>query len=520
MTMVDAEVFEAASQPPPSAANVLYPILSSWEELRSSGIRPLHLSELAGSDEDRLEFLRGAEYLRLVGPRAIRGASLQPQQLIVHDMLAAGHGSNGIMFPRRSSKTTSLLGEALGRAENREDYRVAVLTATTGKAGRSRFMRDVVPHLERLYPDEATAPFKLRRGAGTESVTFKESAGFVAWLSSIEDARGEAFDFVIADESQDPEPERAVDILAAVLPTIDTRPGAQIVFAGTVGKYRTGNLLWDQLETGRAGRGGIAEYAAPDSTSEDELASWEPDDEHPAGHVRELIELAHPGVGRLTTLDAMRDRYDKLKREAFTAEYLGIWPASDGSRGILNMEKWRGGAQTGELPTDPPEHFALAVAVHPDQLSASIVAAWRDGPKAQLLMLDHRPRTDWLPDAAVRLSRLYKTPIIHDVQGAVTVEVEQMQRKTPRPRLLPQSFPNVKTAAALLVKEVESGRVQHWDQEELNEAARIARKRSVGPTSWALGRVNPGDDITPLEAAAMALRQYDESKPRMRAPVM
>jgi len=120
----------------------------------------------------------------------------------------------------------------------------------------------------------------------------------------------------------------------------------------------------------------------------------------------------------------------------------------------------------------------------------------------------------WVADEALRLSRKYSTPIVHDVQGAVSVEVEHLNRQRPRPRLAPQTFPNVKTAAALIIKEIEAGHVRHYDQDDMNEAARLVVKRPVGPTAWALGRGDAEDDIVCLEAAAMGLRAYDDGGKR------
>lgn len=503
--------FDTSLQPPSTGSTDF--VRFEWAEVRSSGIVPLNVSSVAGTAEDRAEFLAGAELLRLVGERRMPGARLHPQQLLVHDVLAAGRGVNSILLPRRSAKSTSLIAEGLGRAQAREDYRVGILTATTGKAGRSRFKKDVVPHLTRLHPDKRTAPYVITLAAGQEAVQFRGSGGFVQWLSTVEDARGEAFDMLIVDEAQDPEPTEGADVLAAVMPTLDTRPDAQLVFAGTAGLYRRGNLLWDALDRGRRGSAGILEYAAPPHTTDDELAAWDPTDEHPAGHVRELVLAAHPGIDTLTTLQRVRENFEALPREVFAREYLSLFGDAGGGSGVVNMERWADGAIAGDLP-QPPDRFALAMSVHPDQRSAAIVAVWRVEGFAHLLVLDHRRGVSWVADEALRLSRRYSTPIVHDVQGAVSVEVEFLQRQTPRPRLAPQTFPNIKTAAALLIKEIDDGRVRHYDQDPLSEAARLARKRSVGPTAWALGRGDAEDDIVCLEAAAMALRAFDDTPNR------
>src|SRR5690606_15808715 len=101
-------------------------------------------------------------------------------------------------------------------------------------------------------------------------------------------------------------------------------------------------------------------------------------EENPDGRVRELVELTHPGVGTLTTLDTMRQRFDSMRNPTkFAREYLSIFGQVGESTGLIDQTKWAAAGTGSDLPT-PPADFGLAFAPHPDQLSGSIVAAWRD----------------------------------------------------------------------------------------------------------------------------------------------
>ncbi|QDZ14240.1 hypothetical protein [Humibacter ginsenosidimutans] len=518
-TSTDAAVSETALQPPPVGSTLFTQISTdNWEETRDQVLAPQKLTELAGSDQDRAAFIRGGELLRLWGPRKLPNGIVVPSMLLMHDMLAAGRPNNAALKPRRSTKSTGAIVEALGRAGTREDFRAVVFTSTSGKAGRSRFLRDVAPNIERLYPDPRTDPVYLRKAAGQEAVLFRETNSFVAWASTVDDLRGEAFDFVIIDEAGEPERDKAEEILASAMPTIDTRPGAQIVAVGTGGRYLSGNLLWEWLERPDTG---VIRYAAPQYTTEEELSAWEPDDEHPAGHVRELVELTHPGLkAGLTTLENIYSNYVTLDREKFAAEYLGIFRDPAGGGGLINLERWNSLFDPDEELPEPPSRFSMAIAVHPDQTCAAIVGAWRDEKgTACLLVLDHRNGVDWVADRAVALSRKYRAEIAHDTQGPVMVEAEWMQRQSPRPRLRPFSWPMVRTASAGIVKAIDQSQVHHWNQEPLNAAATVVVKRLSGPSNWALGRREREDDITALEAAAMALHAFDQGRPRFTGTV-
>ena len=94
-----------------------------------------------------------------------------------------------------------------------------------------------------------------------------------------------------------------------------------LILAGTAGKYRTGNLLWDALEIGRAGHGGILEYALPDDVDVSLFREWDT--------TVPLLEQAHPGIGTLTDLTRLRRNWEMMKASTdpghFAAEYGGVW---------------------------------------------------------------------------------------------------------------------------------------------------------------------------------------------------
>ncbi|MEN0101846.1 MAG: hypothetical protein AAGC90_02875 [Curtobacterium sp.] len=496
------------AQSPALAAEVFYQ--SEWSSLRDRGIPPLHQSELDSDPARRKEFVDGATLLGVHGGRK----ELKPQQLRLADVCNAGHTTVGILLPRRSTKTTTLLALALGRCSNREDYLVGYTTCTTGQKARDRFRKDIVPVLERLYPDPKERPFKIRKAGGSERIEFDNGSIFQVLPPMGESFRSDAFDLIILDEAGEASPEMTEDLLAGALPTLDTRPEAQIIVAGTAAKFRDGNLLWDTLVDGRAGTAstGVLEYAAPDTTDMADLDDWD--------KVEALALAAHPGIGVLTTIEIVRQRWEKLSRRQFAEEYLSIFGVAGAVQSFLNVEKWVERADSGALPDMPADRpVGLAITVHPDQSCAAITAAWRDDQgRACLIVVDYRSGTNWLPARAKELAAKARSTIAYDNAGPVLVTVESLQRMKPRPRLAPQTWANVSTAAALLAKEIDSGNVVHWNQEELNSAIQLVTKRGT-PTSnrWAYGRREPGHSIIAAEGASMALRWVDENPKRARA---
>lgn len=497
----------AASESPALAEKVFYP--EHWDVTRDSGIPPLHQSELDSDPARRQEFLDGATLLGVHGGRK----ELKPQQLRLADVCNAGHTTVGILLPRRSTKTTTLLALALGRCASRGDYLVGYTTCTTGQKARDRFRKDIVPVLERLFPDPATRTFKIRKAGGSERIEFNNGSIFQVLPPQGESFRSDAFDLIILDEAGEASPEMTEDLLAGALPTLDTRPDAQIIVAGTAAKYRKGNLLHDTLQDGREGKAstGVLEYAAPDTTDMQDLDDWE--------KVEALALAAHPGIGVLTTLDIVRQRWEKLSRRQFAEEYLSIFGTDGSVQSFLNVGQWFDHTDSGELPDMPTDRtVGLAITVHPDQSCAAITAAWRDDKgRACLLLVDYRSGTDWLPKRTKELASKLRGTVVFDSVGPVTVTTEALARMRPRPKMAPQTWANVATAAALLSKEIDDGNVVHWGQEELTSAVQLVTKRGT-PTSnrWAFGRREPGHSIIAAEGASLALRWADENPKRAR----
>lgn len=516
-TASPAKAHQGAFPPDHAGENLMEE--SDWVALRDRVLLPTSASNLVTSEQTRREFLEGARLLRFDGERAIGGRRPQPQQLFIADILNAGHQRNTLLIPRRSSKSTSVNAVGVGRAAYREDYRVGILTMTSGKAGRKRFLKDVATPIEALYRDKRARPFRVSRIAGMEGLQFPEG-GSIDWLSTLDDVRGEAFDLFILDESGEPnDPEYIAEARAAVLPTLDTRPGSQVVTIGTAGRFRTGNMLWDSLVTGRAGTGGIAAWHFPERVSEEELSDWEPTEDNPEGRARELVELHHPGVGTLTTLDSIRENFEEFSREKFAREYGGIFGTIGEATGLIDPIKWAEAGTGADLPT-PPEDFEFAIVAHPDQLSGSIVAAWRDDQgRAVLLLLDSKRGVEWLRKSSVYFARKYSRAMTYDSASPVLGRfVTGWERLRPRPKMNPLGFMDVKKAAALITDEIERGKVVHFRQPELDDAAKKVVKRKAGVNGWALGRdpKKPEDDITSFEAAAIALLAYDEAKPKTK----
>lgn len=509
---------------------------ATWLEWRDRAIPTPTITELVSTDQTRQEFVTGARLLRL--DKLVRagdgGHGPTPIQLAIADMLNAGYFLNGILEPRRTTKTTSIQCVILGRCTHRDDYQVGWTLATTGAKASERFRKDIVAHVERVYPDPKSRPFTVNVGKGTEHIAWPNGSFLNVYAPGGDGFRSGGFDIGWVDEGGEAEPDLSEDLTIAVLPTMDTKPGAQFIVSGTAAKYRGGNLLWDTLNDPTAG---VIRHAIPETTDPEELESWEPEEDHPRGRVRELVEAAHPGVGWTTPLASVKRNFEKFPREKFLAEYLGVFGAEGSNVGLIPAPHWERSFGPGDLPA-PPKLFTMALAIHPDGLWASIGVAWRydeadsnDLVAAALKLagqgepavervgvglLWHQQGVQGLNAKLLKFARKYKVPIIYDqLSQAAGVEAEALARATPRPTLQPATTVDVRRSATKLLKVLDDDTLRHWHQEKLDNAVGIAIKRAIGAAGgFGFGRPKGeyGADITPVEAISLAVHFLDSAK--------
>ncbi len=499
-----------ASKPPPVGSTLF--ITDGMDSLRSKVIKPRFGTAAPRSIQGRTELLRGAELLRLHGPRAVRGATIEGHQVLVADILGVPHDVLALLEPRRSFKTSTLFSLAMGRIASREDYMVSYTMTTTATKARQRFRDDIVKPLEQVYPDPKTRPFKIVKAGGSERIEWTDTGSVFAFLAPKGDSfRSDAWDWIILDEAGQADVEMGEDIMDGAAATLVTRaPDSHLTITGTAPKFRTGNLLWDALEKGRNGEAGysILEFAIDQDTALSDVDTWE--------KVEPILPTMHPAVDHPTPLSAIRPAFNLMGAESFMREYLGV-AGHVGQSTFINVPHWNTMADTGALPT-PPARFRLAYTVHLTGRTASVVAAWRDEDgKAVGLVLAHEDGSAWVARKLRELAVKYRVPVAFDKSRSVDQVVsETLSRdRSARVKLEGAGWPEVSSAAAGLLSEIESGNVKHYAQADLDAAVLAAIKRGTTASKrWTFGVTDEDtEDATALSAFALALRAYDEQRP-------
>jgi hypothetical protein len=526
---------------------------SLWEKVRGRAIAPRWIGDLDETYELRREFIVGASMMgfELVdlddqdAVDALRAMDpprdpIYPQQLLMVDAINAGNRRVVVEVPRRASKTTTILCLLLGRCACRPRYKVT-FSAQTGSAGTAALEEWVRDGLDRIAPPEdedvppwlrgrTTKPkaqlrqeslfggdlfpaghqvkagrgFRTRIGNARPGVLFDNGSSFMILKPEHSAYRGKAADVSWLDEAQEIDPLEGDALLAGILPLQDTRPGSQIIISGTAGEIKIGPFwtFLERLRTGNPSTGGI-DYAA------DPSLEWaDVEDETTALGI--LVDV-HPGVNTLTTMPDMIENYRDMPRPQWAREYLSLWPETAGSV-VIPSELWAAGLRV-KRPARPAR-VAFGMAIKPGGSVACIAAAWRNSRGvAHVEIVAHQSGTAWLGKRGQELTRTYRgSTIAYDDISEGKATATEMQLLTPKPRLKVQTYTETAAGCVQIMRDLHRGKIVHFGQPALDSAVAIAARREVrndrGLWLWTIR--DAGDDITALDAATKALRNWDQ----------
>lgn len=508
----------------------------TWLEWRSriEHLSPIRLDELTTTAQSRGEFIQGARLLRLNERQRAGdgGFGPSPMQLMVADLLATGRFMNVIDEARRTTKTTAIQCVMLGRGAMREDYTMGWTMFTTGQKAGDRFREDIVKHIVKVFPDAKSRPFSIGLSKGHESLEFLETGSILRVGTPNGDMfRSGGFDFAFGDEGGEADVEQGEDVVRAVIPTMDTKIGAQFVIAGTGAKFRSNQLLWDNLHDDDAS---VLWHGIPETVDRAELVSWEPDMPHPktgatGGRMREWIERTHTGLGFTTLLDAPKRSFDRVPLDDFLIEYGGQF-GLEGAADVLIPPAHLARAMTHEAFPGVPDRFSVAMKVHHLGTHGSLAIAWDYEPPGDLVTAaqklagtDAAPRKravalwHWqqgLPgfDTEVLLRmRRHPGKVLHYDKRGYTEEIaeKKLALAVPAPLMKATTPADIPGSTVGFLRALEEDSVVIFYHPELERAARIATRQAFGNFGtfrFGAPKSDPEADVTPIETVALALR--------------
>jgi phage terminase large subunit-like protein len=391
-----------------------------------------------------------------------------------------------IVVPRQNGKGT------IGESYTLEGLFLAGTRLITYTAHEYRTAQEMFLRIRQLIEstpalDKRVASVRLANGEQAIELRSGARLKFMARTSS--SGRGFTGDRIILDEAQ----HLTAAQMAALAPTIVTRPDAQVLMMGSAPRPEA-EVLPALMDRGRAGDPTLCylEYSVPDPTGRTAL---DLDD-------RTLWAMANPGYGIRLSDEAIAAERSLMDAESFARERLGVI-AGGGHEHVIDPDTWAALADPGSQITGP---MRLAIDVSPNRDRASIaVAGDRADGRPHIEVIAGQRGTEWIVDRIAALVERWSPVCVRlDPAGHAGALIDPLATRgihveTVTARQMGQ-------ACGTFLELVETERLRHLGQPTLNAAVDGARQRPIGEQLWGWARATPSTDITPLVAVTLALR--------------
>lgn len=306
--------------------------------------------------------------------------------------------------------------------------------------------------------------------------------------------RGFTGDAVFMDESMD----LSEDTIGDLLPTLSTRPNAQLWYMGSAVdqvQFPDGRVFARVRERGHAGGDPLlmwVEFCAPGDHPDEVTADMAADPE--------TWRKANPSMGPLIEHEAIKREHRAMPRRKFAVERLSVgdWPnTEEDADAPWDVDAWRALEDAASHPLDA---VCLAFDVSPSRRDSCIgIAGTNEDGNLHVEVVDRFRGTAGLLDRIIA---------VHERHDFAEVLCDGA---SPAASLIPALEAAGITVRALTVQEmaracgqmadlVDHRAVRHLGTTELLDALRAAVKRNIGDGQWALSRRNSTVDISPLVA--------------------
>jgi hypothetical protein len=321
--------------------------------------------------------------------------------------------------------------------------------------------------------------------------------------------RGFACDTLYLDEAM----KVSQESMAALIPTLATRPNSQIWYTGSAVDQLV--QAADGIPFARIRERGIR-------GENDRLAyfEWSVDAPHPDDiedallHDREARALANPGYGIRIFDEDIDFELGQMGKHDFAVERLGIgdWPRTDGLRDtVIDPALWDSLKDESSTMREP---YWLAFDVTPDRRRTTVAGASGSGP-FHVEVAERKQGTDWVAKYLVEVVAKRKPQeIFCDSVGPAASLVPELEQAGLKVTKL--NTDQHAQACGMFFDTVAQKKLRHLGTSELASAIRGSVKRPL-LDRWAWDRGKSDVDISPLVAVTLALWGAAQPKPTYRS---
>lgn len=414
----------------------------------------------------------------------------------------------GVSTPRQNGKTMLIVARVLAGLLL-FDEQIIIVSAHRQDTAREVFFR-LVQIIEDNPSLESRVDF-IARSEMREFIRMKTGQEVRFKARSSGSGRGFSCDCLLLDEAQ------ILNAAAwsAILPTMSARPNPQVWLLGTPPTPQDDGEVFTRLRhagvEGKEHRVAYLEWSAEPTDDFDDPATW---------------AKANPAYGVRIDYEAIAAERAAMTDDQFARERLGIWDEV-AVKGVIPGPSWRDQADERSLAADL---LALGVECGPDLAWASVALAGQraDGDWHIELDEDQHTRgrgTAWLVphlEALISANPQIRAVVV-DVAGPVAALLEQYKPgrwrfKGTRLEVTPVKVSELGAGCSRVLDGIVTGWLWHIGQPQLTTAALAAGKRALGDTGmWVWSRKTAESDITPIQAATLALIGAQMERPRKPA---
>lgn len=389
-----------------------------------------------------------------------------------------------------------------------EEEPVQIHTAHEFKAAKESFRRvkDLIVNNDWLIK-RCKKPYESNSRVGIETLTGLRLE-FLA--RSGNSGRSFTCDTLYLDEAFN----LAADAVAAIVPTLATRPNPQVYYLSSPGDVTLAPcdqlaslrrramraLAAGQIEEGLV----YLEWSIPYEDGEDGTSKFD------KAAVKDLASyiVANPGLGHRLPVEMIERLSRTLELRRFAREFLGVgfWPPPVvDDLAVIDRNEWAARALRPKDPRVMRDPVVLAVDVAPEGAASSIASAgaWDHEPDRTLVdLIANRPGSAWVVDEVVRLLDKHDVvDVLLDPASQAGTLINDFKAKDVDLNLV--TGREMGQACGDFLNKVKDGRLRHLGQADLDDQAKAAGRRTIGPKLWGWAPTD-GTPISGLVAVTLA----------------
>lgn len=222
---------------------------------------------------------------------------------------------------------------------------------------------------------------------------------------------------------------------------------------------------------------------------------------------RDQWRRANPSYPHRTSERAILRMKKNLGPESFLREGLGVWDEISKHTAVIKASAWRELLDVG--PEDGTKPSAIGVDMSHGR-EISVTACWLEGEHAHCEEIwagtDEDAAVAWIATRAGR-----RIPVVIDnVSPASSMAPKLRTRKC---RVLGTGPQDMSRACGMFVSRATTKTLSHADQQAVNDALEVARKRAIGTAGgWGWDRVDETAAIYPIVSLTLALFGAEATK--------